>query len=200
HATFALQSGSGDPARLLRLSFRGADVNAVAESEERLPGSSNYITGTDPAKWRTGVPQYGRVRYHNIYPGIYIAFCGDQVQLEYEFILAAGADPARVRLSFEGADRLRIAEGDLLLDVGGSEIRQLRPKLYQVIEDIRTKIAGEYELAKSPGEVRVRVGGYDRRRGLGFDPGGKYAAFLGGAANGMQEASALWGGGCGLSV
>src|SRR5436190_14842930 len=35
-----------------------------------LSARGNYFVGRDQAQWRTDVPQYGRVRYAEIYPGV----------------------------------------------------------------------------------------------------------------------------------
>jgi hypothetical protein len=40
----------------------GANPRAQIEGLDRLPGVSNYFIGNDPAKWRTIIPHYGKVR------------------------------------------------------------------------------------------------------------------------------------------
>ncbi len=75
---------------------------------EKLPGKSNYFIGNDPKKWRTNVSRYSRVKYQEVYPGIDLIFYGKQGQLEFDFVLAPGADPKVIELSFGGADRLEV--------------------------------------------------------------------------------------------
>ena len=65
----------------------GANRNLVLTSADRLPGQSNYIIGNDLSKWRTGVPQFARVRYQNVYPGVDLVFYGNQGQLEYDLVI-----------------------------------------------------------------------------------------------------------------
>ena len=79
----------------VQMRLAGANPNASVTGADRLPGKSNYFLGNDPAKWRTGVPQFARVRYENIYPGINLVFYGNQGHLEYDFQVAPGADPAQ---------------------------------------------------------------------------------------------------------
>jgi hypothetical protein len=67
---------------------------------DQLPGTANYFIGNDPAKWRTSVPTYAKVKYAGIYPGIDLAYYGNQRQLEYDFIVAPGASPKPIRLQF----------------------------------------------------------------------------------------------------
>jgi hypothetical protein len=69
---------------------------------DELPGKSNYLIGNDPNKWRTNVPTYGRVRYENIYPGVDLVYYGKKGgQLEYDFVVAPGADPGAIRLAID---------------------------------------------------------------------------------------------------
>ena len=97
----------------------GAKRHPLMEATQPLGARSNYFLGNDPLKWRTGVPLYGQVRYRDLYPGIELAFHGDGRALEYDWIVAPGADPSAIRMSFEGADRMAIdAAGDLVLVMG----------------------------------------------------------------------------------
>src|SRR5205814_2409450 len=99
---------------------------------DELPGKSNYLLGNDPSRWRTNVPTYRKVKYQDAYPGIDLVFYGNQRQLEYDFVVAPGADPAAIRLAFHGARRLTVdRRGDLVLSIGKSELRFLKPVVYQ---------------------------------------------------------------------
>src|ERR1035438_8067451 len=122
----------GASTKTLRLKLLGANRKSHAEGRDLLAGKSNYLIGNDPHLWRTGIPQYGRITYRNVYPGIDLAYYGSQQNLEYDLILAPGADPERIRFSLEGADTVRIDKnGDLVFQAGSTEIRQRRPKIYQ---------------------------------------------------------------------
>src|SRR2546428_259370 len=89
---------------------------AVQEAYGELPGKSNYFIGNDPKKWRANIANYAKVRYRNVYPGVDLVYYGNQQQLEYDFVVGPGADPGRIALRFQGADRLEVdTEGDLVL-------------------------------------------------------------------------------------
>ncbi|MGH9786445.1 MAG: hypothetical protein ACRD88_19930, partial [Terriglobia bacterium] len=47
----------------VRMKLLGANPTPRVEGMEELPGRSNYFIGSNPTKWRTQVPQYGKVRY-----------------------------------------------------------------------------------------------------------------------------------------
>ena len=80
-------------ASVLRMSLVGASESARVSGLEQLPGKSNYFIGNDPKKWRTDVANYAKVRYQNVYPGVDLVYYGNQGQLEYDFVVAPGANP-----------------------------------------------------------------------------------------------------------
>src|SRR5687767_13677468 len=116
--------------------LESAQVQPVAE--ERLPGVVHYFVGRDPRYWHTNVPTYGRVRYREAYPGIDVVFYGNGRNFEYDFVLAPGADPRRIRLAFHGVEAQQLSPtGDLLLTVEGQTIRHRRPQIYQDVAGVR---------------------------------------------------------------
>src|SRR5437763_1721334 len=116
---------------VIRLVWLGANPAPEVVPENELPGKSNYFVG-DPVSWRTGLPTYGAVRYRAVYPGIDAVYHGEQQQLEYDFAIAPGADPARIHLAFEGADSLEIDRGgNLLLHTLAGDVRHHKPIAYQ---------------------------------------------------------------------
>ena len=109
----------GDPGAPLHMKLVGANPDPAVTGLEELPGKSNYFIGNDPAKWRTNVPTYARVKYQNVYPGVDLVYYGSQRQLEYDFLVAPGADPKAIQLDLQGADKVEIdAQGDLVLGTG----------------------------------------------------------------------------------
>ncbi|MBZ5606138.1 MAG: SBBP repeat-containing protein, partial [Acidobacteriia bacterium] len=143
------------------------------EGELPLAGVSNYFIGNDPAAWIRGAEHFGRVRYRRIYPGVDLVFHAGQQPLEYDFIVAPGADPAAIRLSF-GSSRIRLDQsGDLMV---AGQVRQHRPLVYQERGGKRVEIAGNYEIAGR--QVRFRIGRYDRRLPLIIDPVLTYASIF----------------------
>ena len=110
-------------AAVVRMRFEGAQANRqpVLEGLERLPGRSNYFIGNDPKQWHTDIPQYAKVRYQGLYPGIDLVAYGNPQRLEYDFVVAPGVDPDVIRLAFEGAEALRLGEdGDLRIQVNSA--------------------------------------------------------------------------------
>lgn len=90
---------------------------------QELPGKVNYLTGNDPARWRTDVPAYAKVQYQGVYPGVDMVYYGNQGKLEYDFVLAPGADPAQILLRFSGAEKLELdSNGGLVLHTPGGQV------------------------------------------------------------------------------
>ncbi len=139
----------------LRMQLVGASANATITGADELPGKSNYFIGNDPTKWLTNVPNYARVRYHDVYPGVDLVYYGNEGQLEYDFVVAPGGDPGAIRLNLvreeeggrqkaEGSNWLRIdRHGDLVVSLGSGEIHFRKPAVYQeqsTVEGLRSKV------------------------------------------------------------
>jgi len=154
----------------LRIGLVGAHRKPLVSGLEEQPGKANYFIGKDRSKWRTNVPTYAKVHYQNVYPGIDLVYYGNQRQLEYDFIVAPGADPKKIVLRFKGADKLEInSQGELVLHAAGGEILQRKPVIYQEIKGVRQEIAGSY-VRKGANRVGFEVAAYDTTRPLVIDP------------------------------
>src|SRR5258705_11566032 len=93
---------------VLRLKMLGANASPQVEGQEELPGKVNYFRGNDPAKWLPNIPTYRRAYFKDVYPGIDVVYYGKQRELEYDFVVAAGANPKLIRFTVEGADQVRL--------------------------------------------------------------------------------------------
>src|SRR5712675_1074542 len=176
----------------LRMNLVGAARKPVVTGLDELPGKANYFIGKDRSKWRTDVPTYAKVRYENIYPGIDLVYYGNRRQLEYDFVLAPGADPKKIVLGFKGAKKLQIdAQGELVLHAPGGDIRQHKPVVYQDIDGVRHKIAGSY-VRKGANRVGFKLAAYDATRPLVIDPVVlSYSTYLGGSGDNSGRSIAV---------
>src|SRR5437879_352469 len=174
----------------VRMRLVGANPAARIEGLDALPGRSHSFIGSDPVRWRTNVPTYARVAYREIYPGIDLVYYGTQErQLEYDFVVAPGADPRIIRLTFDGVDRLELnGAGDLVLRVGDTSLRFGKPLVYQRWEGTPRKVAGRWAFENRT-TVGFHVGSYDARRPLVIDPTIALATYVGGA--GTDQAFAI---------
>ena len=168
---------------VLRMQLVGANPAASVVGVDELPGESHYFIGNDPQQWHTDIAHYGKVTYEGVYPGVDLVYYGNQRQLEYDFVVGAGADPRAIELTFAGAREVRLgAAGDLVLGVGGGEIRQLKPVIYQEVDRVKKEIAGGYRI-EGQAHVSFEVGTYDVSRPLVIDPVLAYSTYLGGSGS-----------------
>ncbi|MCH7923694.1 MAG: SBBP repeat-containing protein, partial [Nitrospinae bacterium] len=167
---------------VLRMRLVGASPTPKVSGLEELPGKSNYFIGNDRSKWRTNIPNYARVKYEGIYPGIDLVYYGNQRQLEYDFVVAPGADPAAIRMSFQGAEELLLKEdGNLVLKIAGGEVILRAPDIYQEVDGDRQAVPGRYTL-HADDQVGFHVAAYDASRPLIIDPVIAYSTYLGDTA------------------
>ena len=179
---------SGHNQAPLRMKLSGANVAPRIFGEGQQVSTSNYLVGNDPSKWRTSVPNYGRTRYQSVYPGIDLVYYGHEGNLEYDWIVSPSADPQRIRLRFDSADRLRVdRQGDLVIEAGKTEYRHRKPVVYQEIAGKRIEIPGTWRLRGK--EAGFRIGTYDRRQPLIIDPVLYYSTYVGGS--GLDYAYAI---------
>lgn len=167
---------------VIRMSLDGANAAANISAENPFPGSSHYIRGQ---QGRTGsstvtAPNFERVRYSAVYPGVDVVYHGKQQAVEYDFVVAPGADPSVIAMQFEGASGLNLtAEGDLTLQVPGGALYHQRPYAYQVLDGEQVQIAADFRLGPD-GAVAFELGDYDRQRELIIDPVLLVSTYLGG--------------------
>lgn len=165
----------------------GANVADSVSGEELLPGRSNYFRGSDSSRWVRNVPQFARVRYKQLYPGIDLVFHGSGDALEHNFILQPGAKPDLIRLLIDRPFRID-RSGDLVTKIGNTEIRLVRPVAYQKLGESRKEVAARFALARN-GDVRFRLGPYDRTEPLVIDPVFVFSTYLDGS--GSDEITAV---------
>jgi uncharacterized protein (TIGR03437 family) len=163
----------------LRMSLIGANAKANAVGLAPQPGVVSYFIGNDPKKWRSGIPTYGKVEYPQVYPGVDLVFYGNQRQLEYDFVVAPGADPSRIAWRIDGARASVDAEGNLVLRASNGPATFKKPVLYQLDGDNKTNVEGRFAVAGN--QVRFRLGSYDHSKALIIDPVLSYASYLAGS-------------------
>ena len=175
---------------VVRFELAGASANPKMEAQEKLPGISNYYIGNDPAKWRTGVPNFRKVIYRSAYPGIDVTYYGNPGVLESDFVVAPGADPGVIEWNVTGAKKMRVDEsGDLVLETAGESLRLQKPVVYQMLAGVRREVAAAYSLDRD--KVHFTIGAYDRTQALVIDPTLSYSTYLGGSGAPGDVAEAI---------
>lgn len=188
---------------VLRMKLIGANQSAAVAGTSEQEGKSNYFIGNDPSDWRTNVANYSQVRYQDAYPGVDLVYYGNQQQLEYDFVVAPGADARVIKLDVAAESALsgkrtsaplRIADnGDLLVPTNGGEVRFHKPVVYQpensgVLHQIggdptavtaKNSVDGRWVL-QGGNQVGFEIASYDASRPLVIDPALSYSTYIGG--------------------
>lgn len=177
-----LQLSAAKPAQMLRLNLVGANANLEGIGITPLSRRSHYLLGNDASTWQTDIANYRAVTYPQVYPGIDLRYYGNQGQLEYDFTVAAGAAPEHIRIAFEGASSIAIAEnGDLVLSLPNDETVHFKaPLAYQEDTRGRQVIGSRYRIT-GDGQVGFELDAYDTSRPLIIDPILDYTTYLGGS-------------------
>jgi len=175
---------------LIRMRLEGANASAHISGALPLPGKSSYFIGNDPSKWHHDIPQFARVQYQAVYPGVDLVYYGDQGQLEYDFRVAPGAEPNQIALSFTGASaRIDSGDsGDLILSAANGDVRFHAPHVYQPATPESGNLSGNAEKAiagrfrqLADNKIGFAIGDYDHSRELIIDPVLSYSTYLGGS-------------------
>ena len=163
---------------VLRMKLRGAARTPLVEDSGELPGKVNYFLGSDPTVWRANVPAYARVVQKGVYPGVDLVYYGNQQELEYDFIISPGADPRVISLEFEGAQRIHVdGNGDLVLTTARGDIRQHKPRAYQILGGMHKEISAR-TVIKGKRRVSFKLSSYDQTRPLVIDPVLSYSTYI----------------------
>src|SRR5262245_15104142 len=146
---------------------------------DRLPGLSNYFLGKHSSDWVTGIPQYAKVAFASVYPGIDVMYYGSKGKLEFDFVLSPGSDSQKIRLRITGTTRISTtSSGNLLLQLHDGSIELRKPAIYQDTGGVRRAIAGNFVLRPNH-EIGIDVGNYDHHQALTIDPALSYSTLIG---------------------
>jgi hypothetical protein len=178
--TLRTPAGVKAPPSVFRMELLGAERNAQVSGADQLPGAANYYIGNDPKKWRSGITTYGKVKYQGIYPGINAVFYGNQRRLEYDFVVAPGADPRQISLGLTGARPSLDAGGNVVLKLADGDLALKKPVVYQNVAGEKKIVEASYAIAGN--KVRFHLGKYDHNQTLVIDPVFTYLTYLGGSS------------------
>ncbi len=163
---------------IVKLDF--LDANPVRPvGQEQTETVVSYFKGA-PEQWRAGLPTYSRIVYSNLWEGIDLAYSGTVNRLKYEFVVAPGADPSRIRLAYRGATVRLDEDGRLEVSTPVGGFHDDAPIAYQEVDGQRVPVAVAYVLADDA-TYGFRLGDYDPARPLVIDPAVLvYCGFIGG--------------------
>lgn len=173
----------------LDLRFQGSAGAVEIEAADPSPAHTNYFIGSSEADWITSLPGYHKIIYRLIYPGIDLVLYGRGHEIEFDFLVAAGADPSLIQMAFirtESGPRetrsvpVELAEDGELRFPGWEGVIELgRPHIYQESPAGQQTIDGGYHISNNS-LVTFELGSYDPTHPLVIDPLIVSSGFLGG--------------------
>ncbi|MCX6581872.1 MAG: SBBP repeat-containing protein [Candidatus Aminicenantes bacterium] len=177
-----------------RFVFVGANANPEPEMVPMdVTGHKvNYLKGNDPSQWRTDIQTSMAVLYKNVYQNIDLKVYGMESQIEYDWIVKPGGNPASIRFQYNNVKGARIDEsGNLVIATPLGELTHKCPVSYQEGREGRAVVDAKF---KGTGEntYGFEVGTYDQGRDLIIDPVVMvYSTYLGGSGDDHGFALAL---------
>ena len=121
------------------------------------------------------------MEYKQLYRGISLTFYGNGEELEHDFQVDAGADPAQIALSINGANKKELnPDGNLLVHATNGVLVLRKPVAYQTINGGRQTVSSSYRI-NADGSIGFELGGYDHGRPLVIDPVLVFATYLAGS-------------------
>jgi hypothetical protein len=166
---------------LLTLKWLGADSNVQVSGLDEMSARTTYFIGKNHKDWKIDVPNYARVRYANLYPGVDVVYYGNNRRLEFDLVLAPGANPEMIGLRLGGTRKTRINTcGDLVLHLRGGVLQLKRPVAYQQGDNGKRKFISSRYVMRASSEVGIQLSNYDQSKTIVVDPVLVYSTYLGG--------------------
>lgn len=164
-------------AAVASVQFVNGDPHARIEALAPTGATANYLRGSDPGEWQTGLPLFGLLRYRGVWPGVEIRFKADTAGTKAEYVVAPGASIAGIRLRFDGRAEIR-NDGSLTVFGESGRFREDKPVLFEGEGSERKEIAGSFRKF-GDGTIGFAVPDYDSAKPLTIDPTIVFSGYFG---------------------
>ncbi len=164
-----------------KMSFENASKPIIIGSRQ-ANGYYNYFLGNDPKRWHGDIHPFLSLDYKQLYNGIDAHLSSDKGNIEYQFMIKAGADPKQIKLKYTGQDGISISNGNLIINTSVGDVQEIKPYAYQYINDSKVEVPCRYKLR---GDVVTYYfpENYDATKLLVIDPTVVFATFTGSTAD-----------------
>jgi gliding motility-associated-like protein len=167
---------------IYEMRFLHANQRPEIVPDKALPTLSNYFIGNDSTKWGNNCRTFNAVTYRNVYPNIDVRYYTVDGTLKYDLIVRPGGKLSDIALYFDGAESLKLKEGNLRIKTSVEEITEKAPYTYQIVNNSRTEIPCRFELKGNIVQFAMD-GNYNPRSTIIIDPSLIFSTFTGSFAD-----------------
>jgi hypothetical protein len=154
---------------VVRMDLIGASAKPAILGKNRTEGITAFIN-RDKLEQTIYAPRFTSVEAGEVYPGIDLKTYYDGPKPRYDFVVAPGADPNRIRFRMSGAKSVRVDEkGDLVYGTSLGDRHHRNLFAYQTVNGEQRKVEARYVVEKG-NIVRFEIGAYDTAKPLVIDP------------------------------
>ena len=129
----------------------------------------NYFLGNNPKQWASYVKKYQTIIYKQLYPNIDLKINNSKKGIKYDFIIHSSGNINDIAITYKGADKISLIEGQLIIETSVQKITEYAPIVYQKINGKIIKIPAEYILKENTIYFKLHRG-YNKKYDLIIDP------------------------------
>jgi len=142
---------------------------------------SNFFYGNDPSKWQSNVPSFKEVFFENIYDGIDLRYYSNEKGLKYDLIVHPGADIGQIKITYEGANALKLnVHGDLIINTPRGKLSDYDLYIFQERNEKEIQIDGRFKLINEKTYSFEIDDSYNPTLDMVIDPALEYSTYIGG--------------------
>jgi gliding motility-associated-like protein len=135
----------------------------------------NYFLGSDPTRWKSGVPEYSGFQLKNIYDNIDYEIKNENGSAKSLWHIHPDGNPLDIKMIFKGLSPKINKEGQLVLMTEFGEIIETAPVAYSLPKMKRIKCSFQID-----GDiVSFKLGRYNKQQSIVIDPTLVFASFSG---------------------
>jgi PKD repeat protein len=162
----------------VEVKFLNSSAFTYPQGKEETAETRNYFLGNDSRKWASAVPSYYKVEYEELYQGIDLLFYEKNKAFKYEFVVNPSENPQQIKLQYEGATRLKLEEGNLVIETSLGVITEKKPYCYQLIDNQELSVLANFRLENNILSYEFPQG-YNQNYPLVIDPELVFSSYSG---------------------
>jgi gliding motility-associated-like protein len=157
--------------------FLGTSPDMEVVADKAISTYNNYFIGDDPSKWATNCRIFQGITFKNIYPNVDVRYYTDNGFLKYDIIVKPGGDVSKIKLKYDGVDKLQVKNKELLIATSIGELKESAPYTFQAGLEGRREVNAKYVVKGNV--LSFDVKDYDRSSILVIDPVVVFCSFSG---------------------